>query len=111
MVKMNQDVMSTRHSKLFLNIFFRRFMMNIDCEKIIEHMDNSEDDYRDYIKKIIILQFIQQIFCEMLIGGRNFFTLIRFLESLISGQMFKMILQSLKGYFTKWCQRNPLHMD
>ena len=53
-------------------------MMNIDCEKIIEHMDNSEDDHRDYIQKIIILQFIQQIFCEMLIGGRNVFTMIRF---------------------------------
>ena len=34
-------------------------------------MDNSEDDYRGYIKKIMILQVIQQIFCEMLIGGRK----------------------------------------
>ena len=46
--------------------------MNIDCEKIIEHMDNSEDDYRGYIQKIMILQVIQQIFCEILIGGRKF---------------------------------------
>ena len=33
---------------------------------------------------------------------------IFFAKSLISGQMFKMILQSFKGCFTKWCQRNPL---
>ena len=47
--------------------------MNIDCEKIIEHMDNIKDYYRGYIQKIMILQVIQQIFCEMLIGGRNVF--------------------------------------
>ena len=34
-------------------------------------MDNSEGDYRSYIQKIMILQFIQQIFCELLIGGRK----------------------------------------
>ena len=45
--------------------------MNIDCEKIIENMDNIEDDYRGYIQKIMILQVIQLFFCEMLIGGRK----------------------------------------
>ena len=34
-------------------------------------MDNIEDDYRGYIQKIMILQVIQHIFCEMLIGGRK----------------------------------------
>ena len=82
--------------------------MNIEEEKIIEQKDNSEDDYRCYIQKIMILQVIQQVFCEMLIGGRNVLTVIFFSESLILGQLFKMIFQSLKGYFTKWCQRNHL---
>ena len=34
-------------------------------------MDNSEDDHRGYIEKIMILEVIQQIFCGMLIGGRK----------------------------------------
>ena len=80
--------------------------MNIDCEKITEHMDNSEYDYRGYIQKIMILQVIQQIFCEMLIGRGKNVNSDMFSKSLISGQMFKIIIQSLKGYFTKWCKKN-----
>ena len=34
-------------------------------------MDNIEDDFRGYIKKIMMLQVIQHIFCVMLIGGRK----------------------------------------
>ena len=34
-------------------------------------MDNSTDDYRGYIQKIMILQVIQKIFCKILSGGRN----------------------------------------
>ena len=49
---------------LFFNIFFRQLIMNIDCEKIIENMDNSEDDYRYYIQKIMILQVIQLVFVK-----------------------------------------------
>ena len=45
--------------------------MNIYCEKVKEHMDNSEDDYRGYTQENIILQVIQQLFSEMLIGGRK----------------------------------------
>ena len=82
--------------------------MNIYCEKIIEHMENSEDDYMGYIHKTMILQVTEQIFRERIIGGRMFLTVICFSESLISGQVFKMILQIMKGYFNKWCQRNPL---
>ena len=66
---MNQYVMSTRHSKRFLNIFLRQLIMNIYCGKITEHMDNSEDDYKGYIQRIMMLQVIQQIFCDMLICG------------------------------------------
>ena len=55
----------------FFNILFRQLIMNIDCDKIIENMDNIEDDYRGYIQKIMILQVIQQIFCEILIGGKR----------------------------------------
>ena len=60
-------------------------------------MDNIKDYYRVYIQKIMILQVTQQIYYEMLIGGRNFFNSDMFLESLISGQMFKMILHIFKG--------------
>ena len=56
---------------LFKNIFFRMLIMNIDYGKVIEHMENSEDDYRGYIQKIIILQAIQKIFVECLIKEEN----------------------------------------
>ena len=75
--------------------------MNIDCDKIIENLDNSEDNLRCHIQTIMILQVIRHIFCEMIIGGRKIATLIRFLKSLISGKMFKTIIWSLKGYFMK----------
>ena len=92
----------------FFNIFFRQLIMSIDCDKIIENMDNSADIYRGYTQKMIILQVIQQIFCEMVIGGRKIVNSDIFSKLIISGQMFKIILQSFKGYFTKWCQRNPI---
>ena len=45
--------------------------MNIDCDIMLTNIDNSLDDYEGHIQKIMILQVIQQIFCEMLIGGRK----------------------------------------
>ena len=57
---------------IFLNKILRQLIKNIDYEKIIEHMDNIEDNYREYEQKIMILQVIQQIFCEILIGRRKF---------------------------------------
>ena len=93
MVNMNQYVMSTCHFKLFYLIYiFRQLIMNIDCEKIIENLDNSENNYRGYIQKIIILQVIQHIFCVILVSERKLLTVICFSELLISGQMFKMII-------------------
>ena len=56
---------------IFFNIFFRTLIMNIDCKKYIENLDNNTDDYNGYVQKIMILQVIKQIFYEMLIGGRK----------------------------------------
>ena len=36
------------------------------------HPNNITDDYNGYLQKVLILQVIEQIFCEMLIGGRTF---------------------------------------
>ena len=55
-------------------------------------MDNSEDYYRGYIQKIMILQVTQQIFLNYYLVKERLFILIRFLELLISGQIFKIIL-------------------
>ena len=52
---MNKDFMSTCHSKCYFKISFRQLIMNIDCEKVTEHMDNSEDDYRGYIQNVMIM--------------------------------------------------------
>ena len=95
-------------SSAFFSIFFRQVIMNIDFVKMIEHLDNREDYYRSYNQKIMILQVIQQIFCEILIGGRKIVNSDMFLESLIPGKCSKAILRSLKGKFTELCQRNPL---
>ena len=59
---------------------FRHLIMNIACKKIIEILDNSEDDHKCYIQKIVILQVIRQIFCEMLTGGRKIFNSDMFFE-------------------------------
>ena len=45
--------------------------MNINCEIMLTNIDNTTDDYNGHIQKIMILQVIQQIFCEILIGGRK----------------------------------------
>ena len=70
--------------------------------------DNSEDDYGGYIQKTVILPVIQKIFCGMLFRGGKIVKNDIFSNSLILGQMFKVINHYLKGYFTEWCQRNPL---
>ena len=56
---------------IFLNIFFRILIMNINCERILTNLDNSTYDYNGHLQKIMILRVIQQIFCEMLIGGEK----------------------------------------
>ena len=45
--------------------------MNIYYDMMLRNLDNSLDDYNSHIQKIMILQVIQKIFCEMLIGGRK----------------------------------------
>ena len=56
---------------LFFNISFRTLIMNIYCDIMLTNLDNSLDDYNGHIQNIMILQVIQQIFFEMLIGGRK----------------------------------------
>ena len=38
---------------------------------MLRNLDNSLDDYNSHIQKIMMLQVIQQILFEMLIGGRK----------------------------------------
>ena len=45
--------------------------MNIDYDMMLTNLDNSLDDYNSHIQKIMILQVIQKMFSEMLIGGRK----------------------------------------
>ena len=69
-------------------------------------MENSKEDDRGYTQKLMILKVIQKILCEILIGGKTLLTVICFLKSLISGQMFKMILHILKGTSQEMCYIN-----
>ena len=56
---------------LFFNMFLRTLIMNIDCDIMLTNLDNSIDYYNGHIQKIMVLQVIKHIFCEMLIGGRK----------------------------------------
>ena len=56
---------------IFFNIFFRTLIMNINCEIMLTNMDNSTDDYNGHLHKIMILRVIQQILCEIFIGGKK----------------------------------------
>ena len=47
--------------QVHFSISFILLIINIDCEKVLEHMNISKDDYRGYIQKIMILQVIPQI--------------------------------------------------
>ena len=58
-------------SVLFFNIFFIALMMNIKWERMLTNLDNSPDDYNSHLQKLMILQVIQHIYREMLIGGKN----------------------------------------
>ena len=111
MVKINRDVMvmSTRHSKCFFSIYiFRHLIMNTDFKKNYrKYGQHHRWLYKLYHKNYDTASHPTN-FCEMLIGGRKLLTVICFSKSLISGQMLKTILQILKGYFTKWCQINPI---
>ena len=52
----------------FSNIFFRHLILNINCDKKIDVLDESEDEIISNIQKIMIMRVIQRIFCEILIG-------------------------------------------
>ena len=72
MVNTNEMLSKLVIQKEFVfTIFFRMLIMNIDCEIMLTNMDNSTDDYNGHLQKSMILQMIQQIFCEMLIGGEK----------------------------------------
>ena len=47
---------------ILFNIFFRQLIMDIDCEKIIHNLDDSEDDLRIYYQKIVVLRVVKHIF-------------------------------------------------
>ena len=51
---------------------------------MIKNVDDSEDSFRSYFHKIVILQNFQQILCEMLICGRINFHADSFLKPQIS---------------------------
>ena len=71
MVKINLDFMSNLHSKWFFQYIFKNVNHEYWFWEIIENLDNSTDDCNGYVQKIMIMQVIQQILCEMLIGGRK----------------------------------------
>ena len=58
---MNQYFMLTHHLNFVFQYIFRQFNMNIDCGKIIRDLDDSEDEFRGYLQKIMILRLVQQI--------------------------------------------------
>ena len=93
---------------LFFDILFRQLIMNFDCEKMLNNLDDSEDDFRSCFQKIVIMKIFNQFFCEMLFDERKIVYTESFFEATNIRKMCRIIHQSLKYYFTKWCPRNPL---
>ena len=56
---------------LFFIIYFRILIMNIDCDRMLTNMDNRTEDYNGHLQNFLIMQVIQQVLCEMLIGGEK----------------------------------------
>ena len=81
--------------------------MNVDYEKIIEHMDNRKDDYKVFITKIMILQVIQQIFCEILIGGRKIINSDMFFEVTNIRTNAKNYCSEFEGLLHKMVSKKP----
>ena len=81
--------------------------MNIDCENIIENLDNSTTDYRGYIQKVMILQVIQHIPCEMLISGRNIVNRDMFFEVTNIRTNVQNYSFELEGLLHKLCKNKP----
>ena len=45
---------------------------------MLTNLDNSTEDYNGRLQKMMILQVIQKIFCEMLIVGGGVWTVMGF---------------------------------
>ena len=43
--------------------------MNIGYEKMINSLDDREDNFRSYFQKLLILRVVQQCFCEISVSG------------------------------------------
>ena len=82
------------------NIYIIQLILNIDCNKIIEEIDDREDEFTNNIQKTLIMRVIQKCFCEMLIGGRKTIYTDSFLKWPISGRICKIIHQGL--WVTVW---------
>ena len=50
--------------------------MNIDFDKIIENLNGSENEYKIYLHKVMILQVIKQIFVKFQRVKEKLFTMI-----------------------------------
>ena len=53
----------------FFQYIFRTLIMDIDYDRMLTNIGNNTDDCNGHIQKIMILQVIQLVFCEILIGG------------------------------------------
>ena len=82
--------------------------MNINCKKHIENLDNSEYYYKGCIQKMIKLQVVQHICCEVLIGGIKIVYTDMFIKATNIIIVFQNYLSWFEGDFTKWYQRNHL---
>ena len=69
-------------------------------------MDNSEDEFISYLQKILILRVIQQIFREMLIGGR-FFHADSFFEATNVRKNVKNRSSEFEGLLKKMVSNKP----
>ena len=87
--------------------YYRQLILNIYCDKIIEELDDSEDEPISDLQKILILRVIQKFLWNVNFWKKE--SLQRFIfKSPISEIAWEIIPKILIGYSMKWRQRNHL---
>ena len=56
MVHINPDVMSIQPYNSNLQYIFRPFILNIECGKIVDNLDESGDKFASRCQKVLILK-------------------------------------------------------
>ena len=56
---------------LYFNILFIQFILDINCDNMMNYLDIIDKKFASNDQKVLILKDPQKIFCEMYLGGKK----------------------------------------